>query len=299
VSYVPPRNKEAEGEHGAKDPLPNIPPPTTGAQQQPSDFKKKECTKEAEPKQKWHELDLQDRLIVLLTAGIFLVAALTAYIFLRQADLMEGQLEEMKGAGNQTERLIMLSQGQLIAAAKFAGSAHVIADTMQSTEQDLQRMATASEGSIRSAQEALRLDQRAWMGISQPTLSANPGQVLVVIKNYGKSPAKNVEAFIHLEIDRREMPFVCKIGKTNDKSDIHGMSVMVPGEPSTLQTDPRHSAIPPPILTDLGNGTLEARFSGRIDYQDVFDRPHYTTFCQVFFPDLQHARMYKEGNEIQ
>src|SRR5690242_17805235 len=106
---------------------------------------------------KFTELELDARLMIWLTLGILLVAAATAFVLIRQANVMQGQLDEMKGAGEQTDRLIILNTGQLANAAKTASAAR--------------DQAKAAQDSVKAIQAQMRQDQRAWMHFTQSNIS--------------------------------------------------------------------------------------------------------------------------------
>lgn len=71
-------------------------------------------------KERFVDIPLKDRLIVYLTAGIVAMAAATACVVLRQVNVMEGQLDEMRSSGQQTERLLILNSGQLVTSGRQA-----------------------------------------------------------------------------------------------------------------------------------------------------------------------------------
>jgi hypothetical protein len=131
---------------------------------------------------KFSDVRLEDRLIILLTAGIFCLAAVTAFILVRQANVMEGQLEEMKAAGGQTERLVILNVGQMANATKT-----VVATQLQ---------AQAAQDSVRAIRRQTQQDQRPYIWIIKEEIPhVKLGEKVAWnfhYTNFGKSPAVGV-----------------------------------------------------------------------------------------------------------
>src|ERR1700676_3757239 len=99
----------------------------------------------------WSDLELHDKAIIWLTFGILLIAGVTGGILVRQANIMESQLDEMRGSGQQTDSMIILNTGQLTNAARSAKAA--------------QDQAEAAQASVKAIQRQMRQDQRAWINI--------------------------------------------------------------------------------------------------------------------------------------
>lgn len=83
--------------------------------------------------------------MIYLTAAIFLAAAATFGVFLHQANLMQDTLTEMQGAGQQTERLIILNTAQLLALSRSA--------------ENMKTLAAAAQQSARTSQQAFSLQE--------------------------------------------------------------------------------------------------------------------------------------------
>jgi hypothetical protein len=146
---------------------------------------------------KWSHIAFKDRLMILLTAGILLMAAVTAYIFLKQANVMQGQLDEMQGGSNQTEQLIILNKGQLTIAARNAANTHDLAVEASRQSTNLANAVREEHAMALAAQEANRnaIDsERPWIGVV--AVNATPMEpekeiaVKVIITNSGRRPAR-------------------------------------------------------------------------------------------------------------
>lgn len=226
---------------------------------------------------KFSELELDARLMIWLTAGIVGVAVVTAFILIRQANVMQGQLDEMKGAGEQTDRLIILNAGQMGNAAKIAKSAQIQAD--------------AAQANVKAIQRQMRQDQRAWIGVeltSDPTPNAKQGTATVSVTenqpigiplrftNTGKTAARHVEAIFFVEVVKNgQVPLL-----NSKKKAESGFSagIVYP----SIHSDIAAFRIRPATRTeqqDLISGQAYIAVYGRVDYRDVFKVPHWNKFC--------------------
>jgi hypothetical protein len=244
--------------------------------------------------------------MILLTSGIVVIGGLTAYIFLGQADIMQGQLEEMRGAGQQTERLIILNTGQLTQTERQVTK---LGDQVT----QFSRVATASEKANKitqdNAQRALqtsidnsRLDERPWILPLRFDLSAEPEvdkpiTVKVSVQNTGKTPG------IHWT-NRSRLAFWNVEPPIND-----------PGAPSLSTSE----GIIPPGYNGIGfiteplrlnstqvsayrNGLNKIYLHARMDYRDGFtaSKPHWTTICvyHQFGMLLNEFELCLVGNDV-
>src|SRR5436309_13625139 len=106
--------------------------------------------------ERWQDIELKDRLMILATIGIVLIAGITGWILSRQANLMEGQLDEMKGTGEQTERLITLNSGQLTQVGRQVETTKNLVEQMKRSANAATRSARAAEASAKISEQALR-----------------------------------------------------------------------------------------------------------------------------------------------
>ena len=172
------------------------------------------------------------------------------------------------------------------AADKFATSADLIRQKIDSVEGDFQRMATASENSIKATEDAMRLDQRAWVSVKGiggvPQLN-QPWDVNVFFINTGKTPAKNTRLSCKVEprkaekdVSFKEVPYAST------------GSLMPPGDIGTfcgLHPIPEGEKITQDALDTLSRHEITIFVFGSVSYEDVFDKPHWMTFCRVMQAD--------------
>lgn len=235
-------------------------------------------------------IKLEDKLVIYFTAGIFLTAAVTALIFIRQANVMEGQLEEMKGAGNQTERLVILNMGQLANAAKSAAASQI--------------QAIAAQENVKAIQRQMRQEQRAWISIqfTQWDISPNaPISIKSTMSNSGKTPAKHIRSKIVVrKVMTSERLHLAYEGYP--LSEPRG-GILIPNEPITILgyislqfQDPGHAIVPMRMtqndVEQIKAGLAYGIIYGKIDYDDIFGKHHWIKFCGYNSGDMhqiQHA----------
>jgi hypothetical protein len=242
---------------------------------------KKERTytqKEKDDMARFSDIRLEDRLSFYVTCGIFVMAAVTAFILIRQANLMEGQLEEMKGGGSQTDRLIILNTGQMANAAKTASAAR--------------DQAIAAQSSVEAMQNQMHLDQRAWVSVD---VGEKAGNFSVSMHNTGKTPALKViylanftpgKRGIFPDVDLRQNP-ISQILSPNAPKELVDRLKRTGYIKETSETGFIIAPNASQIGSDYQGKFLQIfRFEGeriyvqgRITYQDVFGKTHQTIYC--------------------
>lgn len=160
--------------------------------------------------------------------------------------------------------------------------------------------ATASEKSAEASQQGVEInkrvmesniqsfhtEQRAWLDIlpAGTVFDANqPFKTQVVIKNAGKTPAKNVSYGWRLDGATKE-----DISKLNFDQPIADIKTgILPPEGQMIQAmDPFKGQVLGQQRYDaIGDRSLTAFFYGRVRYDDVFGCHHWIKFCYVFNPD--------------
>lgn len=148
--------------------------------------------------------------------------------------------------------------------------------------------ATAAENAVQSTRENMRLDQRAWVGIDSiqsiprsPEVG-KPIQIIVKIRNTGKTPALGV-------VGTAVADPVAKNSQPNysyEGMDHFRLGVMPPNATGTIPIHPsKHpqTGIVLPLsqgkFDEISNGRLQIFVHGRVEYKDIFQAPHWFTFC--------------------
>lgn len=127
---------------------------------------------------------------VILTAGIVLASFVQAYIYWKQAQIMQSSL-------SQNERSILLGHGQLIVAARNAQTAEDTLREMKSGGSDTRTLAESTKSSAQTAKEALHISERAYITWSNPVLHIARKMITIPITNAGRIPSGRVTAIIY------------------------------------------------------------------------------------------------------
>lgn len=196
---------------------------------------------------------------------------------------------------------------QVDAGNNFAESAEEINRGVAGAVDQLQEAAKNAKASIRATQDAMRLDQRAWLGAGDYTYSiteSGPIQSSASIGNTGKTPALNI---------------LCKTtGTTNVKGDIlRDSDIVYPPELPILKQgtlfpnqrfplnvggtpmDPGKQKI---WFDNVQRGDWIQYFYGEVRYKDAFEREHWTHFCTQFVPSTKSGTpcpVYNETDDAQ
>jgi hypothetical protein len=220
-------------------------------------------------------------------------------------------LTEIKNSKADTNRIISASETQAsaaqkiadasaknaAAAAKFALSADGINAQTQLAVDKFNRMAKASEDSLAESKHSLdftseqsRLEQRAWVGIFDVQASdfevTKPILIAVHVTNTGRTPAVKLQG---LSVTGHAYP----PDELNDQ-DFRNVDEKV--NESTLGQLMPNAVVTLPTATELpmtqqrfdniASGREVIYIWGKLQYEDVFKRPHYTTFCLYTTPRL-------------
>jgi hypothetical protein len=220
-----------------------------------------------------------ERSIVRLTWAAVAISILTALIF-------AGQLYEMISGGTQTDKLVNYAKTQANASSDQADAAQQFSDTaedingrMSDTVDQLESAANSAKTSIQATQNALRLDQRAWLTVKTATLEKPPAmneklRVSIEVTNSGKTPA--IDAITASTVITRQSLSKDDFGPTTGSPPSRG--VVGPNVPLLL---PAESSDPFSIQgqIDALKTTHAIYVIGRVFYKDVFQGCHETDFC--------------------
>jgi hypothetical protein len=196
----------------------------------------------------------------------------------RQLTVMQSQLEEMKNAARQTDRLITAATNQAIASKESAG---------------------AAKQTIEVARDNTRLDQRAWLGATSARvidLAVNkPLKVEIQLKNTGKTVARNVDA--RITIRSESGPFNLKNFRAERPPPKGNRSrfVILPDSELTLPAYGDRLLTQETLSLIKGSGVTIYLF-GEIIYADIFGETHVTAFCNFYDPSTNDLVFCSEGN---
>lgn len=234
----------------------------------------KKIRKDDRPGANWAEITT-----VCVTTGVFLAACIQAYIYWRQADLMEKGLTqnvvqlaianrnaniaqqtlgEMKSGGVDTHNLTLAAGDQAKAAKTTAGAAQSAAIT---------------------AKDTLHISERAYIGQTFQPLDYDKSLLTMNIINSGRIPSGKVDIISyeatfnvpHITLEGEQTGFEYIVER---HKGITHLDVVPPGSPVLSATFP----IPQMARERLGNGTQMVMVIGAITYNDGFPKSPSQTF---------------------
>ncbi len=208
------------------------------------------------------------------------------------------------GSSQDTQRMIAATETQAQAAGdqadaaqQFSDTAEDINDRMSEAVDQLTAAADNAKAGIRATQGAMRLDQRAWVGMGH--MEVEPAQAIApnteitftaFISNSGKTPAFAVKSLIHWKGLRPGDPLIGP-----PLSAPQGQVVLFPGNPLSIKTDT--IKFTPEEIEILKTGTMAFKVWGEITYEDINRRPHWTHFCAFLARDLRNLSACDSYNE--
>jgi len=148
------------------------------------------------------------------------------------------------------------------------------------------------------AMQLTQNEQRAWVGITaiQPNWDVSPPMIKVVLTNRGNSPALKVRHEVRLITKPLDEPFCCDDITNADPIPKGSTTALLPGASYNVAPGlTQGQAIV--VLQALQVGHRDVYLFGWIEYQDVFERCHRTTFARYaldFPPVWAHTDFYNE-----
>jgi len=154
------------------------------------------------------------------------------------------------------------------------------------------KAAIAAQGANDVATRTMRIDQRSWMApriIHQIFKEGQPLVVTTQFDNTGKTPAlklKTCQVAEIVEQSRKDVDISCPA-----RAYSPGFDVVFPGNHVNRISNPagdggkvvvsKDGLLRMPLMEELRHRKKTVFVYGRIDYRDVFDKPHWATFCSA------------------
>jgi uncharacterized repeat protein (TIGR01451 family) len=208
----------------------------------------------------------------------------------RQTDaLIKRAIEQSSAtreAGEQTDRLIEQAIEQANHAAEQARAANMAACAAKTSSEHFADVAGSSVQSIQLAQQAMHMEQRAWVFVTETRASelqlGQPLSITVVFKNTGRTPAKNVQISTHLEPLPKGQAPEPKLEKMQNRGVIPPNGTVF----VTISTGRKHAeGVTEQGLKAITSGELVIWVYGTITYDDIFETRQATMFCYMLHPD--------------
>jgi hypothetical protein len=182
-----------------------------------------------------------------------------------------------------------------------------VIDNMNWLARSMDLSAKNTQDALRASIEASRNDQRAWVGIMGNVRPGNYTDRLfltfgsrttfsIPMGNSGKSPALKVRFLSKVDSYRTDIPF-----HTNYEQPIvfHSVTVIQPGASTIVPTAPITVPVTQAAIDSVTGGHAILYLYGIVTYEDIFKRPHRTTFCMYLLPSLDtlaSCSTYNEAN---
>jgi hypothetical protein len=231
-----------------------------------------------------------EKATVLLTLAIVLVGIIQACIYQQQKRIMES-------SGKQTQQLIDAANIQASAAIKnteaaqqnaqsavnFASYAKGINEHTEDAVKQFKIMAKASENSITATQQAIRLEQRAWLFVGGFMGNPKAGDVFAIstiVTNSGKTPARKV-ALIDGVSPRApsELPDF-DYTRLGPNFATEGKGILPPnGSIVSVRDVNGGQPLNQSELDLIDRGGIRFYKHGKISYEDVFGCQHWVRYC--------------------
>jgi hypothetical protein len=221
------------------------------------------------------------------------------------------QWVEMHGTSKQTDALIGAAnkieghQKQIVADNKqaLADNKAAIEKTLKENRDELAKMLaqnqdalkanlTQGQSSLDASMNAMRLDQRAWVGIRAVDFhltSDSPLAANVRFVNTGKTPALNMRTVLNFQWVTTQESLTPLNPAQAVPYRVNSISTMNPAQEAVT---PIQSTGPlePTIFKSISDGRMRLYLRVRVTYDDIFARPrkgvgaHQTEQCWVYIP---------------
>jgi hypothetical protein len=225
-------------------------------------------------------------LSIIFDALLFIATSVYAYFAYNQRKTMEAQKRTMQESVTQTQTLIE-QQKELVGHAAIQSLA-------------AQTGAEATEGGVSVASNAVRLGERAWITSAGIQLAAEPGEdepftISIFVANTGKTPALELISQSRILITASPP----RMNRFPEPNKIQSRTILAPGtsvanfspDPWTPRRDMFHA---------YRDGSQVLYVQARLQYRDIFQRPHWTTICayHTYGAPLDKLTLCETGNEI-
>jgi hypothetical protein len=209
------------------------------------------------------------------------------------------QSSALNDAAEQTDRLIEQAIQQANAAAEQAKAANMAACAAKTSSENFAQIAATSVQNIHVAQDAMRLEQRAWVFVTETRVSemqaGKPLSIIVGFKNTGRTPARNVQIATCIDaLPKGQVPDP-NLEKTQSRGIIppNGtLFVTIGGGRKNAE------GITEKGMQAIMAGDLVVWVYGTATYEDIFDNRQATMFCYMLQPDgktFGAADMYNDA----
>ncbi|HEY6248319.1 MAG TPA: hypothetical protein VI685_00065 [Candidatus Angelobacter sp.] len=209
------------------------------------------------------------------------------------------QSSALSDAAEQTDRLIEQAIQQANTAAEQAKAANMAACAAKSSSENFAQIAASSVQSVHVAQEAMRLEQRAWVFVTETRVgelqAGKPLSIIIGFKNTGRTPARNVQIATCIDaLPQGQVPEP-NLEKTQSRGIIPPNGTLF----VTVGAGRKNAeGVTEKGLQAILAGELVVWVYGTTTYEDIFETRQATMFCYMLQPDgktFGAADMYNDA----
>lgn len=209
------------------------------------------------------------------------------------------QSSALNDAAEQTDRLIEQAIQQANTAAEQAKAANMAACAAKTSSENFAQIAGTSVQSIHTAQEAMRLEQRAWVFVTETRVgelqAGKPLSIIIGFKNTGRTPARNVQIATCIDaLPKGHVPEP-NLEKTQSRGIIPPNGTLF----VTIGAGRKNAeGVTEQGLQAILSGDLVVWVYGTTTYEDIFETRQATMFCYMLQPDgktFGAADMYNDA----
>lgn len=202
--------------------------------------------------------------------------------------ILKNQLKEMHEGGIDTHALADAASDQADAAQQFSDTVEDINGGIAAAANQLEVAANNAKASINATKEAMRLDQRAWVGVlaSMPKIEAKKSITgTAVVMNSGKTFAVKTtidSSLTFSPIKVREFKQLPPPEQVPEEE--RSVGLLIPNTRFETRATPHTPDGKPKEATDLDITRFAEQgwytyIYGTVTYYDIFKRHHRTDFC--------------------
>lgn len=214
-----------------------------------------------------------------------------------QLAIMDNQLREIREGGKDTHELAVSAKTQADSTKAVADSTLAQVEATNKLAKEAKRSADIAGMSLTASKKLSEEDRRAWVSVeSVREIKPQIGKPLlfsVSFKNTGKTPGKRFSVIVSREItDKDREP-------TLEDRDIPRRSYgIIPPNGGYVANLYVIDNVTKEINDLLNSGKIIVYFYGKVTYDDIFNKPHWTTFCSRFIPGEGRFANYEKHNDI-
>lgn len=239
------------------------------------------------PAQLTQEIHWVHRATLWSQVGLGIIGLCALVIYGCQLSVMRGTLAEVRRSGEQSTEQTWSAIGNINWMARSMDS------SQKTNQQGIEASGRQSEQALQTAIDNFHQEQRAWVspaGISGVPTVNQPFIVQTTANNAGKTYAKHFVMYVAVQA----APAGTKLHLETAKGTVYNSLSLLPPNgtytaKNTVTGEGSVPFVPNPTQEDIDSikaGTTEIVVFGRMDYLDVFKRPHWAIFCYRLARDL-------------